>query len=343
VNTSLTGEQVMLRRTMADLAGAHRVTGVRDLEDDVRARDAWSALREAGVLELRRRDGTGRPLGSAVDASLVAEALAYALVPTPYLGAGVLAAELLAAAGTSWLDELAGGDVRYGVCLNAELDDLATSDTLAGAVAWDVRGAQWALLLDADREELLRVPVPGSVVRDAADLTRDVVRLSGVVDAEGSGARLDADDLDRWQALAVTAACADALGVMRAALDLAVDYALEREAFGVPIGSFQALQHLLADAFAQVDTAADLTVYAAWAVDEAEGGERLLPAHTAKAYCARAVRDVTETAAQVFGGIGHTWEHVMHLYLRRAAVDRVLLGGESHHLRAIADVRLGAR
>ena len=151
---------------------------------------------------------------------------------------------------------------------------------------------------------------------------------------------VDEEILDRWLALTLSAVCADTIGVMEGALNTAVKYSLERVAFGVPIGSFQSLQHMCADAFAEIQAASNLTKFAAWSVDEVPGAEALLRARVAKAYCAAAVRHVTETAAQIFGGIGHTWEHIMHFYIRRGAADRELLGGESYQLRLIADARL---
>jgi alkylation response protein AidB-like acyl-CoA dehydrogenase len=127
---------------------------------------------------------------------------------------------------------------------------------------------------------------------------------------------------------------------MREALQRAVDYAKERVQYGVPIGSFQAIQHLCADTLVQVEATASAVRYAAWALDELAPGEALLAARTAKAHMAGVARDVTETVMQVFGGIGQTWEHIAHVFTRRALVDRQLLGDGPTQLDAIADARL---
>jgi alkylation response protein AidB-like acyl-CoA dehydrogenase len=153
---------------------------------------------------------------------------------------------------------------------------------------------------------------------------------------------IDRENRDGWLALALVAVSADAIGVMSSALTRAVDYAKERVQYGVKIGSFQAIQHMCADAFVQIEASASLNRYAAWAVDALACDEALLAARVAKAYSSSVAREVTETVMQVFGGIGQTWEHVAHLHTRRALTDRALFGDESHHLLDIADARLGA-
>ena len=139
------------------------------------------------------------------------------------------------------------------------------------------------------------------------------------------------------------AIAADLLGVMQAALDDAVRYAGDRTQFGVKIGSFQAIQHLLADALVQVEGARSCLWHAAWAIDHLPVDEARLAAMTAKAYASAAGREVIEASAQVFGGIAITWEHVAHLRLRRMLLDRRLLGDESVHYEAIAAARLSNR
>ena len=147
----------------------------------------------------------------------------------------------------------------------------------------------------------------------------------------------------RWQALAITTVCADAVGAMRSGLQGVVEYSKERIQYGVPIGSFQAIQHLCAEACVQTEGASSATKYAAWAVDELEPEEALLAARTAKAYTCSVARQVPETVMQVYGGIGQTWEHIAHLFTRRALLDRLLFGDQNEQLSRIADARLEAR
>jgi len=148
------------------------------------------------------------------------------------------------------------------------------------------------------------------------------------VPVEGPGSRpLTDDDLSTWTALGLTLDCADLVGVMRGAVDLAVGYASDRRQFDRPIGSFQAVQHLLADAFVLMEGSRSVVLHAAWSVDALEPDDALAAAAVAKAYCARAARTVCETAIQVHGGIGNTWECVAHVFLRRALLSTDVLGG----------------
>ena len=127
---------------------------------------------------------------------------------------------------------------------------------------------------------------------------------------------LSPDGYERWTALALTALTADLVGTMQGALSLATRYAGQREQFGAPIGSFQAVAHLCAEQ-AVSRGARSAMFYAAWCTDESPA-EALDAARVAKAYAAEVARAVTEAAIQVHGGIGMTWECLAHLYLRRA-------------------------
>src|SRR6187200_2725182 len=118
--------------------------------------------------------------------------------------------------------------------------------------------------------------------------------------------------------------CADLVGTMRGAVQLAADYATERRQYGAAIGSFQAVQHLLSDAFVAMEGSRSISLHAAWAVDALPAVDALAAAATAKAYSARAARTVCETAVQVHGGIGNTWECLAHVFLRRALTSTEL-------------------
>jgi alkylation response protein AidB-like acyl-CoA dehydrogenase len=114
---------------------------------------------------------------------------------------------------------------------------------------------------------------------------------------------------------------------MTGAVELACEYAGSRRQYGVAIGSFQAVQHLLADALVATEGSRSVTLHAAWAVDALPANDALAAAAIAKAYCARAARTVCETAIQVHGGIGNTWECLAHVHLRRALLSTDVLGG----------------
>jgi alkylation response protein AidB-like acyl-CoA dehydrogenase len=128
---------------------------------------------------------------------------------------------------------------------------------------------------------------------------------------------------------------AEDLGAADRAVLMAVDYAQQRAAFGRVIGSYQAVKHMLVDAWVGVDQLRSLVWWAAWAADSAPD-ELPLAAAAAKAHAAEVFERATETAVQVHGGIGFTWEHDAHLYWRRAKTDRLLLGDPQEHLDAVA-------
>jgi len=128
---------------------------------------------------------------------------------------------------------------------------------------------------------------------------------------------------------------------MRAALDAAVDHVSSREQFGVPVGSFQAVQHLAAEAKVSLEAARGLAWYAGWAVDALAPREALAAARTAKAYCSERMREVVETSMQMHGGIAFTWESTVHVLARRGLLGRQTLGDEHEQLSRIALERVG--
>src|SRR5262249_4894014 len=138
-----------------------------------------------------------------------------------------------------------------------------------------------------------------------ADLTRTTAELSEPSESIGD---LTARDVQRFHALAVVATTADILGTARGAHALSCEYAKIREQYGKPIGSYQAVAHMLADCLALIEGSISVLRHAAWAVDELQPAEAIRAASIAKVYCARAARTVCETTIQVHGGIGNTWE-----------------------------------
>lgn len=335
-------EQNMLRDLVSDLIAPAQIDSPADLRTVDRAA-TWRALANADLLGLRQRDGSdpeSTPAASGVETLIVCERLAYGLTPAPYLGTSVLALDLLARADApaDLIADISSGNARYGIAFTTDL----TSPAVAGegdCIVFDCDGADYVLFC-APGAELGRRSSANLIDSDGADLTRRVARLScgnadPIAPPPGNTA------YQSWLALGLTALAADMVGTMRGALDKAVEYTKVRVQFGALIGTFQAVQHLCAQAYVQVEAAWSLAKYAAWAVDELEPAESLAAARTANAYASQVTRGVVETVMQVYGGIGQTWECSAHLYLRRGLLDRAVLGDERAQLDALADLRLG--
>jgi hypothetical protein len=258
-----------------------------------------------------------------VEVAVIAEELGRGLADAAFLGP-TLAADLRRRAGAP------PATSNETVALVPDLSRLAVADDDANATAVDAHSASSALLLVAGNGgRRLGAMALGEEVM-TADLTRPGAhRQEGehVAALDGQTRLLEADDLARWQSLGLAAGCADLVGTMRGALELATEYAKQRKQYGAAIGSFQAVQHLLADAHVATEGSRSIALHAAWAVDAVSADDALAACSAAKAYCARAARSVCETSIQVHGGIGNTWECLAHVFLRRALFSTELLGG----------------
>jgi len=298
----------------------------------------WPLLVETGLVGLRLPAPAGGGASSAVEVAVVAEALGRHATPVPFVGP-VLAGDLLTSAGVpnDLLEEVATGRRRLTVALDRSLSGPGWVG--GGAViGWDSRGAESLVGLLQEPEGTVRVALSAGTgpALASSDLTRQLVRAGAaaptvVGDALTRTARL------RWEALGLVLLCADMVGTMTGSLELAVAYAKERVQFKRPIGSFQAIAHLAADQHVSTEASRSATYYAAWAVDGLAPEEALAAARIAKAYVSPRAREVTEAVLQIHGGIGHTWEHRAHYFLRRALLSRRTLGDESVHLAHIAD------
>jgi alkylation response protein AidB-like acyl-CoA dehydrogenase len=337
----LTDEQELLRETMRRLADTTATSGPDDIASDDRLDAQWQRLVEVGVPAFRAPATCGLE-ASGVETALAIEELGRRLSALPVLGQAVLPTEMLYAAGADKeVDLIAEGALRMAPVMRDDLSGFADSED--SGVLVDAAGATHALLAlpDGDRRRLVYAAIDTPSGRDGLDLTRSISPVSADLGATTSvGDPIDARRWDSVMAMALTAVAADLIGVMTGALDDAVSYAGERVQFGVKIGSFQAVQHILADSLVRLEGARSCLWHAAWAVDHLDPAEALLAARTAKAYASASGRDVVEAAMQVLGGISITWEHVAHLRLRRTLLNRRLFGDESDQYQAIADMRL---
>ena len=340
MDTRDTPEQAELRRAARQLAHELGPATVADLDDATRRKRLVGAVHDAGWLELRDDASDGTPLASGVEAGIVADALGGAVADVAFSGP-VVAADLLRRAGlphdeaaaVAFAGDLIGAAVATDGCLDAA--------AYVVDAAPDVDTA-YVLVADEAAFRLSRVRIDGG--RDGTDLTRAVRRVepgAAVADVGAPQRTLAHDDLLQWNALGLALTSADLVGVMRGVLDVTVDYAAERRQYGVPIGSFQAVQHMLAEARTLMEGSLSVALHAAWAVDVLEPAAAVGAGRVAKAYCSRAARTVCETAIQVHGGIGNTWECIAHVYLRRALLSTQWFGDDGVQVHALACERLG--
>ena len=341
MDTRDTPEQAELRRTARRLARELGPRRVADLDDHTRSERLAEAVRSAGWLELRHGTADGDPLASGVEAAIIADALGEAVADVAFVGP-ILAADLARRAGVGAVD---GAVVAFSPDLiDAAVVPGAATNTPILAVDYAIHGpvAAYVLVPEGDGYQLALAETDGA--SSGADLTRRIRSIPAgvpVVRVPGQSRRLSRDDLDAWAALGLALTSADAVGLMRGVLDVSVAYAQERKQYGVAIGTFQAVQHLLAEARCLIEGACSAAQYPAWAVDQLAPDEARAAGRVAKAYCARAARTVCETAVQVHGGIGNTWDCIVHIYLRRALLSSQWFGDEGEQLRQLERRRLG--
>jgi alkylation response protein AidB-like acyl-CoA dehydrogenase len=329
MDVRLSPEQEALRDSAAQVVARLGPNAVGQLDDLERKARLNAAVDDSGWRELRRATEQGMPLASGVEPAIIAEELGRGLADVSFLGP-TLAAELR---------RLAGAPPRSGetVGLATDLGSIVHTGELGSSplVAVDAFGCDQALFLVPDSDGYRLAQVELGPTTSGLDLTRPsvIVRSPWALALVEDSCRLvTADDVSRWTALGLALTCADLVGVMCGAVQLACDYARERTQYGAAIGSFQAVQHMLADAFAVMEGARSITLHAAWAVDGLPASDALAAAAAAKAYSARAARDVCEVGIQVHGGVGNTWECLAHVFLRRALFSSDVCGDASVNL-----------
>ncbi|MEU5755934.1 acyl-CoA dehydrogenase family protein [Streptomyces sp. NPDC047829] len=318
-----TEEFVQVRETLRTFARRHRTESADAVDPRTRSR-AQKALDDLGLAELRR---ASPPAATVQECALLAEEHGRQPLTTSLLGTSLLAPELLR------LADAEAGPARPTVVLARDLR-FPRRDASA-LVAWDCEGADSALYAAPDGS--VRRTGLGSWTR-TADLLRGVREVPHDAAGETVGS-LSPDATRRWEAYALVIVSAELVGAVDAFVDLSTDYARDRHQYGQPIGSFQAVQHLLADARVLVEACASATRYAAWCGDNEASDRALAAARVAKAEVSTSAVDAVYAGMQVFGGIAQTWEHVAHLYLRRALVGSRLLADTAELFPALAGGR----
>jgi alkylation response protein AidB-like acyl-CoA dehydrogenase len=326
VNFDFSDDQHAIKRTAKDLlADRFKMERVREhAEAATYDKATWKELGELGWPGIFIDEEYGGQGLGIVELVILMEELGYALAPLPFLSNA--AAGLVLQAGGSeeqkarWLPGIASGEVRGTVGLANEGE---------AKLVPDADSADVIVLCGHDARTVIERSAAEVEPVKTMDGTRSYARVRA-----GEGEPLEGNHLPGLSCAALAVA-AELTGIAQRAMEMAVDYARARKQFGRPIGSYQAVSHRCAQMLLEVEGSRSAAYYAAWTAD-AEPETLALAASMAKAYASDAGWRVCTSALQVHGGIGFTWEHDLHFFLKRAKVNGSLYGSARDHRDIVA-------
>jgi len=373
---SLNDDQKMLCDTVASFtkkeSPVDRVRKIREL-DIGWDRNVWRQMGELGWLGVALPESVGGMGGSFLDAGLIVERLGTTLVPEPYVPSVVVAGLTLARHGTdeqrqNYLPPMIEGktslalayvekDSRYDVAdVTTRAEKSGSEYKLSGKKEWVLNGQAAEHILvsartsggqrDRDGVSLFVVDrgAPGVKLKTVACMDSHkaaFIELDGVkvgkgalVGEEGKAAPI----LERALDYGAAAVCAEGSGIVQSTLSMTREYMCQREQFGVKIGSFQALQHRLADIFVQVELCKGTAILAMIRADSEDEVERKRSVSAAKKQLSKGGFFVTRQGIQLHGGIGVTDEHDVGLFFKRMQIIAALYGDEEHHVQRFASL-----
>jgi alkylation response protein AidB-like acyl-CoA dehydrogenase len=361
----LTDEQQAIKSTAHDfLAARYKSERIRELAESEHGfeQSDWGEMAELGWPGLALPEEWGGQGLGIVDLAVLFEEMGYALAPSPLLS-NTVAGLALSLCGSDeqrerFLRPLAAGELRgtpalWDAGMAGAIGEFAM-EARAGAggivldgekvLVMDAAAADFLLVATADgRRHLVERGSAGVTVTPSTsiDQTRRLysVRFEGVQVPAGNS--LPADGADYLQVFdrVCVALAAESTGVAQRTLEMAVEYAKDRQQFGRPIGSYQAVSHRCAQMLLETENARSAVYGAAWAADAAPES---LPtaASMAKAYASDAGWRVPDASIQVHGGIGFTWEHDLHFFLKRGKANAAMFGDARWHRDRVADAVL---
>jgi alkylation response protein AidB-like acyl-CoA dehydrogenase len=307
----------------------------------------WQALADVGCAGLAVPEEHGGAGASWREVAVVAEELGRTVAPVPFLGGALATAALLSCGDGELLAAVAAGKRTATLVLPLSTPPgpatgapvTAAGDTISGTVT---------SVADALAADVLLVPAPdglyaveaGAAARTpvvSLDLTRPLADVSFRAAPARRLAAGEAAARARAAALVTAAAvlASEQLGVAEWCLETTVAHLLERRQFGRPVGSFQALKHRLAELWVAITQARAVARYAAGCVADGDP-DAPVAASLAQAHCGPVAVRAAEECVQMLGGLGFTWEHPAHLYLKRAKADAIALGTPERHRAALA-------
>jgi pimeloyl-CoA dehydrogenase small subunit len=337
--------------------------------------DAWTQYAELGLLSLPLPEQFGGLGGNAVDVMVVMEQFGHGLLLEPYLSSVVLCGGLLRdtasdAVKQALLPRIADGSAKASLaCYEAAgRYDLSYVACVAQqkASGWQLSGRKTVVLdgpsadyfvvaarsggkvNDADGVSLFLVPrdaegltITGYPMQSggrAADLSLDHLAVGADALLGDAGAALPI--IERTIDRGIAALCAEAVGVMNALNNATLEYLKTRKQFGVPIGTFQALQHRMADMLIAAEQSRSMAVIAAVSADATDATERTRSIAAAKAYIGRSGRLIGQQAVQLHGGMGVVDEHLVSHYFKRLTMIDLTFGDADYHLGRFSDMLL---
>lgn len=373
MNLEFTQEQKILRESVAKFCKTEiPMETVRELtENPVGLTDAlWTKIAEQGWLGVLIPEAYGGLGLGVTELGIILEEMGRALVPGPYFASAVLGGPAIAIRGgeamkKTWLEKITTGEARATLALMEEDAQLGADHIRAEAkksgAGYILNGKKFfvpdaaaadAFVVAARTSEgvtLFLVPKSAKGVSVEPNKLTDMTSRSGQLVLKDVSVGADAligapgkgwDVVDQVLQIANVGIAAGSVAAAEQVLQTTVAYARERTQFGVPIGSFQAVKHPLANLFADIESARSAYHYAAWAIDAASEDVRRAVA-IARVTASDAFRKATLDCLQAHGGIGFTWEYDLHLYLKRAQHNMYFLGMNSDYEEVIAREGLG--
>jgi alkylation response protein AidB-like acyl-CoA dehydrogenase len=367
-------EQLLLRdtaRKFLDAACTTKFVRERMATAEAMTPDFWGRIAEQGWLGINFSEEDGGAGLGLVDLVVLMEEMGRAVMPGPFFATALLGGAAIRAAGSpaqrqEHLPRITAGDIKATL---AAIEPNARWD--ASGIMMSARPAGGGFVLSGTKlfvpdAHLADILVVAARTRDGSTLEDGVSLFLVPKDAAGvTVALMPSIDETRklcevrfanvavpqtallgelhqgWPALArvydaaSVALAAEMCGGAQRVLEMTVEYAKLREAFGKPIGSYQGVKHKCADMLVEIENAKSLTYYAAWAIDENQP-DAPLAVSMAKAYASDASRKVSNAGIQLHGGIGMTWEHDLHLYMKRAKASEVAFGDATWHRERVA-------
>ncbi len=329
--------------------------------------DVWAKMAEMGWMGMRIPESYGGLELGLLDLAVVMEEMGRGVIPGPFFSTVLLAAETLMTAGkeeqkAKYLPGIAAGEIKGTLALH-EPDgggDLGyiQMEAREDGEGYILNGAKIAVpdahvadfLICAVRTSTGKQPGRG-VTLCLLDATSPGLSISTLPTMDGTRKLCSVefrqtrvgretilgDPHKGWKPLlralqvAQVALCAECVGGARRAMEIATEYAKVRIQFDQPIGAFQAIKHRCAQMYVEAESARSILYWAAWAQDHGKAKEAALSASVAKAYCSEVFRNCSTSAIQVLGGTGFSWEHDIHLYLKRAKANEMALGDPVYH------------